>query len=257
MQITEYIPTDLLKPYVKVFKIIESCDGIINRVLPNTSFALSFNIKGQISYLTNTEKTALSFATFSGLQRSARQIKYDTDSSGIIVLFRETGASAFFKNALHELYAQSLSLDHILSTNEISILRERILEKRSGHEKIAVVEQFLLSKLDPYNTDIIVSAAISKITASNGNLRIKELSKELYISQDAFEKRFKKITGTTPKQFSCIVKMNAVISQYHPASSFLDIAIENGYYDQPHFNKDFKLFTGQTPSDFFQSTLFW
>lgn len=257
MQITEYIPTDQLKPYVKAFKIIESRNGITNTVLPNTSFALSFNFKGQISYLNNKEKTVLQFATFSGLQKSVRQINYDTDTSAIIILFNEIGVSAFFKNSLHELFGQSISLDNILPTNEISILQEQILGKQSNYEKIAVVEQFLLSKLNPYDTDIIVSKAISKIKITNGNVRVKELSKELFISQDAFEKRFKKVIGTTPKQFSHIVKMTSVITQCQSAPSFLDIALENGFYDQPHFNNNFKTFTGQSPTDFFHSASYW
>ena len=103
----------------------------------------------------------------------------------------------------------------------------------------------------------LISAAISKINAVNGNVRIKELIKEFHISQDAFEKRFRKITGATPKQFSHIVKMNSAIRQYQTVPSFLDMAFENGYYDQPHFNKDFKSFTGQTPTDFFRSASYW
>jgi AraC-like DNA-binding protein len=86
---------------------------------------------------------------------------------------------------------------------------------------------------------------------------MKELSSHLHISQDALEKRFRTITGSTPKQFSYIVRMNAIIRQTRIVSSFLDVAIENGYYDQPHFNKDFKIFTGQTPSEFLKSASFW
>lgn len=113
------------------------------------------------------------------------------------------------------------------------------------------MKQFLLSKLIHFNTDKLISATINKINAENGNVRIKELAKEFFISLDAFEKRFRKTTGAQPKQFSHIVKMNT-IDQHKLVPSFLDMTFENGYYDQPHFNKDFKIFTGQTPTDFFR-----
>ena len=257
MEVTEYLPTDLLKPYIKTFKIIESCNGITNRVLPNTSFAVSFNFKGQISHVNGANKTNLPFATFSGMQKSVRHINYGKDTSAIVVLFKETGLSAFFKGPLHELFGQSVSLDNFFAASEILDIQERLTTCNLHIERIAVIEQFLISKLTPNNADLIVSTAISKMNRAKGNIRIKDLSKELYISQDALEKRFRKITGATPKQFSHIVKMNTAIFQYQSAPSFLDIAFENGYYDQSHFNNDFKIFTGQTPTDFFRSALYW
>lgn len=257
MQITEFIPTEQLKPYIKAYKIIESRNGTTNRVLPGTSFAMSFLFKGQISYLKDTHKTPLPFATFSGLQKSARLINYDTNTSAIIVLFKETGISAFFKEPLHELFGQSIALDHYFQASEILILQDQLSNCKNHPERIAVLEQFLVSKLTDFSPDKLVSAAIAKINASNGNIRIRELVKEFYLSQDAFEKRFRKITGATPKQFSHIVKMNTAISQHTSAPSFLDIAFENGYYDQSHFNKYFKIFTGLTPSEFFNLSAFW
>ncbi len=89
-----------------------------------------------------------------------------------------------------------------------------------------------------------------------GIVKIKELANSLYISNDVFEKRFRKIVGTTPKQFSSIVRLKSAISQKQQNQSFSDIAFNAGYFDHPHFNKDFKLFTGQTPTDFFKSPSF-
>lgn len=257
MQIADYIPTEQLKPYIKSYKIIESRLGTTNRVLPNTSFAISFRLKGQISYLNDNHKIPLGFATFSGLQKSARLINYDTDTSAIILIFKEAGLSAFFKQPLYELFGQSISLDNFFSASEILIVREKLFNCKNNLERIAILEGFLLSKLTHFSTDKLISTALSKIKAENGNVRIKELAKELFISQDAFEKRFRKMIGASPKQFSHIVKMNAAISKNKSVPLFLDLAFENGYYDQPHFNKDFKKFTGQTPTDFFRSASFW
>lgn len=257
MQIADYIPTEQLRPYIKTYKIIESRLGTTNRVLPNTSFAMSFRFKGQISYLNDKYKTSLNFATFSGLQKSARLINYDTDTSAIIVIFKEAGLSAFFKQPLHELFGQSISLDNFFSASEILIVQEQLINSKSDLERIAALEEFLLSKVNHFSTDKLILAAISKINAENGNVRIRELANELFISQDAFEKRFRKIIGATPKQFSHIVKMNTAISQQNSVPFFLDLAFGNGYYDQSHFNNDFKKFTRQTPTDFFRSGSFW
>jgi AraC-like DNA-binding protein len=125
-------------------------------------------------------------------------------------------------------------------------------------QRIEIIEKYLITRYYDYKPDKLVYAAIEKINACNGLLGIKDLTNSLYISQDAFEKRFRKMVGTTPKQFSSIVKMKAIIRRNPTPLSFLDLALENGYYDQPHFNRDFKLFTGQTPTDFFKkSASYW
>jgi AraC-like DNA-binding protein len=228
-----------------------------NRVLPNTSFALAFRLKGEISYIDNTDKTALPTATFSGLRKSVRLIDYAPRTAALIVLFKVTGVSAFFKQPLHELFEKSISLDVIFPQSEVLMIEERLAKTKGNQAKIGLIEYFLLSKLTSHHPDTLVSNAIAKIYSIRGNIRINELVNHLYIGQDAFEKRFRKVTGSTPKQFSSIVKMKTIIDQIPTSPSFLDIAFENGYYDQSHFNKDFKLFTGQTPTDFLRSAPHW
>jgi methylphosphotriester-DNA--protein-cysteine methyltransferase len=257
MKIAEYLPVDVLKPFIKAYRIIESQEESVNRVLPNTSLAIAFRFRGQISYIDNTDRTILPIATLSGLRKSVRLINYAPKTAALIVLFKEAGVSPFFKQPLHELFEASVSLDNFFPRSEISIVEECLAEAENSQTKIAVIEQFLYSKLSHNKPDNLVSEAIAKIYSKKGMIRISGLADDLYISQDAFEKRFRKVTGTTPKQFSSIVKMKAIIRQNPAPSSFLDIALENGYYDQPHFNKDFKLFTGQNPTDFFKSASYW
>jgi AraC-like DNA-binding protein len=257
MSIEEYLPTAQLRPYIKAYRIIESPDGIVNRVVPDTSFAMAFRFRGQISYLNDSDKIILPAATFSGLRKSVRLINYAPQSSALIVLLRETGATGFFRQPLHELFEKSVPLDGFFSRSEISIMEERLGETNSNRKRIAMMERFLCSKLFCNKPDKLVSEAIARIYENNGLTRIRELSDSLFISQDAFEKRFRKVTGTTPKQFSSIVRLKTIVRKKPPLSSLLDVALTNGYYDQSHFNKDFKRFTGQTPADFFQSGSHW
>jgi AraC-like DNA-binding protein len=257
MRIEEHIPTEQLRPYIKAYRIIESSEGMVNRVVPNTSFAMAFRFRGRISYVNDSDKIILPVTTFSGLRKSVRLINYTPQTSALIVLFKETGVSAFFKQPLHELFEKSVPLDNFFAYSEISIIEERLAELNNNKKRIAVIEQFLCSKLSHNTTDKLVSEAIASIYIDNGLTQIRELANSLFISQDAFEKRFRKVTGASPKQFSSIVRMKSIINQNASSSTFLDIALENGYYDQSHFNKDFKIFTWQTPTDFFKSASYW
>jgi AraC-like DNA-binding protein len=257
MKMEAYTPTAVLQPFIKAYKIIESEDELLNRVIPNTSFAIAFRFKGQIAYLDDAGKTVLPAAVFSGLRKSVRLINYAAQTGALIIQFQETGVAAFFKQPLHELFEESVALDHFFLQSEMSRIEERLAEAEDNRSRIDIVEQFLCTKLLPHKPDQLVSEAIAKIYSTNGVLKINELAKDLFISNDAFEKRFRKVVGASAKQFSSILKIKTIIDQNPNPSSFIAIALESGYYDQPYFNKDFKLFTGQTPTDFFKSRLYW
>ena len=257
MVLNEYMPSEVLSPFIKAYRIIESQNELINRVLPNTSLTIAFRYKGKLGYIIDNKRNNLPTSIFSGLRKSVRLINYLQNTATIIVLFKETGASAFFKEPLHELFEESVSLDSFIASPKISIIEERLSEATSNNQRIAIIEQLLLSILYYPKQDRLISGALAKIHATKGNIRIKELSDTLYISQDAFEKRFRKVVGTTPKQFSSIVRLNSIIHYKQKNLSFFDSAFDDGYFDQSHFIKDFKHFTGQTPTDFFRSASFW
>lgn len=256
MIIEDFMPTDILRPFIKTYRIIESQEELENRVLPNTSLAIAFSIKGQNAYSTNLVKSKLAGMTLSGLRKSSRLINYSKNASTLIVLFKECGASVFFKEPLHELFEHSISLDSIIHPKELTLIEELLTIAPNNSQRVAIVEEFLLKRMIHFEPDILVSEAIAKIHFSKGFLRIKELADTLYISNDAFEKRFRKVVGSSPKQFAGIVRMLSIVRE-KSHERLLDMAFDAGYYDQAHFNKDFKLFTGQNPTDFYKSASFW
>lgn len=252
-----HTPIVQLQPFIKTYLVIESQEEIVNRVLPGTAPAMAFRYKGQANYLSGNALLTLPATVVSGLRKSVRLIHYTKNTGNIIVVFKEAGAAAFFKEPLQELFEESISLNDLVAQQQISIIEEQLAAAQNTLQRIAVVEQFLLSKLLHAKKDQLVETAIQKIYTEKGIIKIKSLADTLYISQDAFEKRFRKVAGTSPKQFSSIVRMKAAIANKLQTQSLADIAFDAGYYDQPHFTKDFKIFTGQTPAEFFKSPLFW
>ncbi|MFB3385933.1 AraC family transcriptional regulator [Flavobacterium sp. LAR06] len=257
MKIVDFIPSEQLKPFVKVYRIIESQDEMTNRVLPSTSLAISFRCKGNVNYIRENQHENLPISTISGIRKSVRLINYSEDTTTIVIQFKEAGAKAFFKEPLHELFEESVSLDNFIPQQKIAIIEELLAEAKTNNQKIAIIEQFLLSRLHDYKPDKLIAAAIAIIQSKKGVVKIKELANALYISQDAFEKRFRKTIGSSPKQFCYVVRIKSIIDQKQHNQNLIDLAFDAGYFDQPHFNKDFRLFTGQTPSEFFKFSSFW
>lgn len=248
---------EALRPFVRMYRIIQSQDELINRVLPETGQVLVFRIQGQVNYLLGNDKQKLPEFVLTGLKKSVRLINYNQNSANIIVIFKEAGASAFFKEPLYQIFEESVPLENLIRCSEIDKIGEQLGLAKTHIDRIAIIEQFLLSRLHKRTSDQLIQAALYKIHTTKGLYPIKQLASSLYISQDPFEKRFRKFVGASPKQFSSIVRMKSVISQNHRATSLTEMALNAGFFDQSHFNKDFKLFTGLTPTDYFKSVPLW
>jgi AraC-like DNA-binding protein len=245
-------PSQSLRPYIRSYLVIESGEEQVNRLLPDTTIFLALRYKG-ILYQYGREVPALSVA---GLQKTARLMNYVPDSGNIVVQFETTGASAFFRQPMHELFGAQLALADLAGDSRVSRLGEQLSESATMSGKIALIECFLLARLK-VQIDPLVDFSLKRINGANGLVKIKSLAADLCISQDAFEKRFRRIIGTSPKQFASIARMKAIVETGRKGNSLTELALAAGFFDQAHFNKDFKLFTGQTPTEFFSVPPIW
>lgn len=259
MNIERYPPSEVLQPFIRRFMIIESTEGTSNRILPDTSLVMAFRLKGSLSVQAEDKGFAdtLPRSVITGLRNSPRLITYSEKSASLLVIFREGGAAAFFNEPVHKLFGLQLSADNLISSRLLSDINEQLDEARNNRQRLAVVERFLLSQLEEPQSYPLIDHAIQEINSASGNILIKDLISEFPVSRDPFEKKFRQVTGTSPKQFSGIVRLRHVIDNHSKDKSLTETAHAAGYFDQSHFTRAFKSFTGQPPSKFFQSPSFW
>jgi AraC-like DNA-binding protein len=257
MKIERFAPVEILRPFIKTFMIIESEEGMVSNILPDTSLVIAFRYRGSVTAASGSYRDVLPAAVISGIRSSARSMTYDSNTANLLVIFHDAGAAAFFREPLHELSDLSLPLDTLLPARVISEVEEQLAEAASNRERVDITEKWLLTKLSARTPDPMVQHAIQRIQLTHGAVRIADLARELFISQDAFEKRFRRQAGASPKQFSSIVRFKQVIAGYPHAANLTDAALSAGYFDQAHFIKAFKAFTGKAPQEFFHSVKYW
>ena len=257
MDLQRFLPTDALKPFVRAFLIIESNAEMVNRVVPDTSIVMAFRCKGTVTDTHEGQRQPVPSSVITGLRKSSRLLQYASHTAMLLVLFREGGATAFFREPLHELFGTSRPLDDLIHRRELAETEERLADAQANPQRIALIERFLLSRLRPPISEQRIAQAVATIKTANGNTGMKALAQSLCISQDALEKRFRRAVGATPKQFAAIVRFRHLISAHPAAPSLTDLAYEAGYFDQAHFIKDFRSFTGQAPHDFFKAGQYW
>lgn len=118
---------------------------------------------------------------------------------------------------------------------------------------IHLMDTFFLQQLDhkaPLTT--YVAHALQLLDQHHGHYPIRDLAKDLFVSQRHLGRLFKQQTGLTLKQHAKILRLNRIISHFkqHPLKLSLYPHTEEYFYDDAHFIRDFKSICGTTPGYF-------
>lgn len=264
MEASRFIPSDPLKPFVRAFLVIRSGEGMSNRLLPDTSLVAAFRLGGVVAVSDNGIVAPLPSSALTGIRKSVREVRYARGAAVLLAIFSEAGASAFIREPLHRIKGVSVPLGTFFPHSEISAVEERLAEAPDDAAAIAVLERFLLSRLGRRRPDPLVAEAVARILRTHGILRIRDLARDLCISQDPFEKRFRSAVGASPKEFADLARFQSLVRGRGapgrgggPARPLSDLAYRAGYHDQSHFIRDFRSKAGVTPREFFASPPAW
>lgn len=253
MQVTVIQPSPRLAPFVAGFTIVESQHDVSRVPLGDPGVSLGIRYAGAASWLEGTREHRLPDASITGVLGAARRIRTRAGSGVVVAQFHPAGAAAFFRIPLDELGGLTRPFDDLVPRAEVERLSDRIASQTSPSRRAAVLEAFLLQRLRPDALDPIATAAVHALGGARGAVRIASLARQLGISQDPLEKRFRRAVGTSPKQFASLLRLRHAISLGQRGTSWTGAAHQAGYFDQSHFIREFRTFTGDTPSRFFRA----
>lgn len=250
MKFEKHLPAEALLPYIRHYVVSENDTANEYKVFPSTGLVIGFQYKGQLATIQDKAENRLSSAGITGVSDTYKVFKNSPNIGTILVYFTEIGFTHFVAHPAHELFNQSISLDYLFDKGQVAEAEDRLAYAQSDKQRIRIVEQFLLSQLKTVQTDKLIMEAVRLIYQSKGTIRISELIDRLCISQSPFEKRFRKLVGTSPKKFASIVRFHTVLDHLGGTKSLAEICYENHFFDQAHFIKDFRQYTGDTPENF-------
>jgi len=245
-------PCTALKPIIKGYLIIECENGIDVETLPRTSVSINFIIKGNISLKQDEgRKKDLPKAVAFGITRKTECFTFSDHTILLIVILQEGTASCLIKKPINKIFERFVDLNEFVSKEQIRFLDSQMREQKSYEGMVQTIESFFLSVVDFTPIDAVIEEALVQIKKKNGMVSINTLADELHVSKDVFEKKFRRLVGTTPKHYANIVRFRNVIHKPYLGEKLTTIGLDAGYYDQSHFIREFKSFTGKPPSKFF------
>jgi AraC-like DNA-binding protein len=121
------------------------------------------------------------------------------------------GFFPFTKIPVKELKNKAVSLEKLFSNNGQEI-EQNILSTNSTTARTTCIETFLLEQFaEPENMDRIIKSTIETILTANGQLSVKEISRQININRRQLERKFSSIIGLSPKQLSKIIRLQAAL----------------------------------------------
>jgi len=88
-------------------------------------------------------------------------------------------------------------------------------------------------------------------------ISVKEMAREVGLSESHFSRTFKHVTGETPHQFALRLRLeraSAALAR-SSAAGIASIAAECGFFDQSHFTREFRKKFGITPGEAVRKSL--
>lgn len=249
-------PSPQLSPFVRMYWTMESNikpgEKHVQRIVPNGLPEITFYQKSIPEYSLKNN-IAKSQTQISGQKNCHSDILVSGQLKLFSILFKPHGIARFFRIPASELFNQTIPL-RLITGSVIDEIEEKLFENSRPSKQLEIVENFLINLLKVSENCNLprISDSVQKI--NNHNLpKINALANHACLSRKQFERHFTQIIGASPKQFLRIVRFQKALflKQKKATKNLTELAIDSGYYDQPHMISEFKQLSGLTPKQYF------
>jgi AraC-like DNA-binding protein len=245
-----YSPSLWLKPYVRNYWRLQ-CSGVSalprrHRVVPDGCIDLIFMRRSA---------TKDCRASIVGTMTRPIEDELTPHAYYIGIRFNPGGFRHFFQTPPRELTNRIVSLDDLSSQSGIA---ERLADGRGLTASLENLEDELARRFRLEERELLPEGVLETISARHGNVPMAQLGRMTGWSPRHLRRMFHESIGVGPKTFCRIIRFMSAfrVLRRNPRPSFLDVALDAGYYDQAHFIHEFEDFYGSSPSTIFENSAF-
>ena len=257
MNYQTYPPHPDLEALVKFYWTLEVPYDVNNQkqlIIPDGCIEMTFNLGEKIKrYTTETEYVFHPNAMVMGQRTKSYYIEPTGDVDTIAICFFPHGFANFTNTSLETLVDKETPIQELFDESQANKLVENIFQAKLTSERIKIIEDFLLRKLNEEKTvESIIKSTVNTLMETKGNASINSILEDQNFNRRQLERYFKKQVGLSPKQLGKVIRLQTTLQMLvnKESETLTEIAYESDYFDQNHFIKDFKEFVGITPKEF-------
>lgn len=260
MNYQAFQPHPDIAPLVKCYWTLEvpaENDSQRQRIIPDGCIEMAFILGDDIKRYTSEEEFILQpRAMVLGQTIEPFYIEPVGYVNTFAVRFYPYGFANFVTTPIKNLANKETPITLLFGEKPGVELEQKIIQAANTEERIAIVETFLLEKLnDKAVIDNILKTTLDTLLSTKGSTSITAILKEDLSKRRQLERKFLKQIGVSPKQLGKVIRLQTALKMLlnRERESLTEIAYESEYYDQAHFIKDFKEFTGVNPKEFLEN----
>ena len=256
MPMTYYPQSETMRKYIQLFSITRFDEGVDfsafkAKAVPYGAVNLIFCFGFQFRYFNNRQEFIVG-SHIKGPSLKYYHIEHYGKIDLLLVNFKPYGLYLFVHFPVDKLYGKVLDINEV--DPEFVKTEELLKICPDDKERMGVLEGEMLRLFNPKRADISdVVEAVNLIVQKQGLLDIENLLKEIPMSPKTLERKFRSITGMTPKNYIRLIRFESVLKKVRTDQThrnWMEVALESGYYDQSHFIRDFKEFMGNPPEKY-------
>lgn len=240
----EYVPCESLASHVACYWTMDfQADNRnqLHRIIPD----------GCVDIIVDRRSPSSWKAAFvEGLMTQFEVLNLSQTQSLFGIRFFSESAQSILKFPISAFIGQHVFLEDIWGGEGLFIIEE-VLSVDEIPKIIEIVERKLnhLLSFDDTLSNSLVHSSMQYIYAYKGRISSSDLAEKLSFSERHLRRTFDRELGLSPKEMLGIVRFQSLLQELYSGtySSFTEIAMKYGYYDQSHFIKIFKRYYGMLP----------
>jgi len=189
--------------------------------------------------------------TLSGLHSAPLTLEMGASQETLGLRLRPAGAYALLARPMGELSDLTVHLDELVGRIACELV-ERLHGAASVAERFRLVHDWVRVRIARARAiEPAVAWSAAQIERSAGSVAIAALRAETGLSKTRLVSRFREQIGFSPKRYARVLRFRRALALLHEgALPAVEVALEAGYYDQPHMVADFRAMAGMTPRQF-------
>lgn len=255
--VTEWRPPHI----ANVVEAMWHFDGVVEypreRVFPSGMIELIVHLGERYREVEGDRTEIYPTTCITGMQLGPMVIEAPSCRNAVMgIRLHPAGAYALL-GSLAEVSGLSVDLQDMVGPAAAE-LAERCYGTTSPEERLRIAGRWIGERVERApGADPAVSWMASQIRLREGSVSISELRERTGFSKTRLATVFRDQIGVTPKLYARIVRFRRVLDKLiRGAGPLSDLALEAGYYDQPHLNADFRELSGFTPRELLAATRF-